>query len=351
MPDPRVDVTIGANTNPFAAGISKATLMLRGFIAGGTILAAAKSAIELGGSLLDMSNKAQVSTKWLQEVGYAAKMAGASMEDVTNAVFELRRAQAQALSGSGSDLRAFRELGISVGELRTMGAEGIFDRIAERVRKTGGGLKEVNAAMAIMGRGGKSLVASMVDGMSEARAEAQRLGLVLSDETIKAMDSLGDTIDTIGLKLKALTAELVRNVTSWTWWKGMIATVDNIRKTIGDIAMAGFRSPEKFTMEPYRNAAMLGILRQRRINEETEIAMASEGAGSSGRGKGKSGATPSDAIGKVSSPQVDQLARIGGYIGGAASGQQIGLQRRTVVVLGQIHAAVMTQNNLIREKL
>ncbi len=349
MRDPRVDVTIGANTTPFAAGLSKALISLRGFISGAAILALAKSSIDLGGSLQDMSNKAQVSTKWLQEVGYAAKMAGADMEDVTNAVFELRRAQAQALSGSGSDLRAFRDLGISVGELRSMGAEAIFDRIAERVRKTSGGLKEVNAAMAIMGRGGKSLVASMVDGMSEARAEAQRLGLVLSDETIQAMDKMGDTIDTIGLKLKALTAELVRNVSSWTWWKGMMATEENIKRTVGDIAMAGIRSPEKFTLQPYRNAAMLGILRQRRINEETQIAMAGESGGAGSKKKAPSAVT--DLGGKVPDLHADQLARIGLFVGGAASNQMLGEQRRTVSILGQIHAAVRTQNDLLRQKL
>lgn len=320
MADPRVDVTIGANVAQFAGAMQAVTGQLRGFLSLAAFTALAKSAIDLGGALTDMSNKTQVSVKWLQEVGYAASQTGSSIEDLANAIVELRRSQAQALRGSQSDTNAFAVLGVSIGELRTLNAEEIFDRIAESVRRSGGAIQEVNAAISVLGRGGKNILPAMVSGMAELRAEARDLGLVLDESAVAAMDNLGDTIDRVLLKLKVFTAQLVQMVQYGDFWK----TVLNVAKVPTQGILQAFREASWGDMEGLRNAWQ--TLKQTINGTYAKTIVEGsprpwEVSGNEGVNMDLSGA---DAVrpggrSKRSAETADTLQRIGGYISGAGS--------------------------------
>lgn len=327
MASPKVQVEIAANVQKFGAGIGSATKLLTGFLSLGAFAQAARAAIDLGSKINDLSNKAGVSAKWLQEVGYAAQMAGSSMEDVSQAVLDLRRAQVDALKGSKGDVDAFAALGIQVSELRSLQPEQLFDRVADSLEKSGGATKEVAAGLQVLGRGGRQLIGGIVDGFSEARQRAQELGIVLDDETIAAMDDLGDNIDTIKTSITAFTAVILKNMLAWHNWANLAKVVGAVWKMTNPMmlmnafaqggpsgVMAFIKSSVKeiddaiddySTSEAENTSDAEGRARKKR---DARSRMNAAGLGTITGGSGG---------GSGSELTVDRIAKIGGYVGGS----------------------------------
>lgn len=236
----RVEVILDANTRRFSAAFEKAGGLLRGFLTASALKNAALEAIRFGAGISDAAARAQVSTRWIQEVGYAASQAGSSMEAVTSAVEGLRKSMGQALGGSRQDLDAFAALGLSFRDLQSLSPEQVFDRMAAAVARSGAGMREVNAAVSVMGDGSRRLIPMMADGFDEARQRAEEMGLVLSEDTVDAMDDLDDKLDTVTKRLKGFTGELLYNLTSLNNWKHLWELTKNSAVGLGKMAAGIF---------------------------------------------------------------------------------------------------------------
>lgn len=340
----KLNVEIGADTTPMTAGLAKAASGLRSFLTLGALAGAARQAIAYGSAINDIGVKTQVGVKWLQQTAYAAKLAGSSMEDLGAALLDLRRAQAQALGGSEGDLGAFQALGIGLEELRSMSTEGLFDRIAAAVEKARGGIVETNAAIQVMGRGGRGLVGALVEGFSEARMEAERMGLVLEDSTIRAMDQLGDRLDMLKTRLTAVTAVMLKNLTSWANWVGLMRTVVNVDQTpkqmLGAFIGGGMNAISAI------NALGVGVAgwkRQMAIIDEYQAASDKEDEALERIGAPRSNLPAT--MGKRRRKEIEaanSLARLGLYTSGAATGGNalLRVQNQALVELRQMSAAL-----------
>ena len=312
MPSAILKAIIEADTTRLTSGLDKAMKELRSFLTLGALAAAARQAIAYGSAINDIATKSGVGVKWLQATAYAAKLAGSSLEELSNALIELRRAQAQALGGSASDVSAFAQLGISMDSLRSSSPEALFDRVADAVKRTNGGLQETNAALQVLGRGGKGLLAGMVDGFSESRQAAYDLGLVLEESTIKAMDELGDRLDTLKLGFTAFTAEVLKNMMSLNNWSHF-AQVLNEAFQAADVS-AWVRAALKGGP-----GAVVTELSSRlgKINGSiVDSYMAGE---DSTDRPGKKGSRDNGVMAPLRikpSGAVNELARMGGYVGG-----------------------------------
>jgi hypothetical protein len=370
MATPRVQVQIEADTKKFDAGFAKAAAMVRSVLTVGAIVGAARAAIELGSRISDLSNKAQVSAKWLQQIGYAAQMAGSSMDDVANAVLDMSRAQAEALAGSEGTVAAFKALGVTVADLRVMRGEQLFDRIAVSIEKGAGDSARMNAALQVLGRGGRQLIGGLAEGFSEARAEAERLGVVMSDEAVGAMDERGDRVDTLTLQVRVLSAEFLKNaghMNTWVTYGRIMQRTMNLTSPLawmrawasgkddGEGMMDGLKGGAKALVKHGNsnglgNGGVLNIfddilndlyLSQREESEQIQgrIRTRRERAGSANSGMGRQS-------GKASSPNADALARIGIYVGGAGSvnASLLDTQRQALTVLRAINSKVGAAN-------
>lgn len=333
----KLQVEIGANTTPLATGLQKAAGELRSFLTLGALASAASQAIAYGSAINDAAVKSGVGVKWLQATAYAAKLAGSSLEELSTALIELRRAQAQAMGGSATDAAAFARLGIPRGLIGQLGPEELFDRVASAVQQSQGGLEEVNAALQVLGRGGKGMLAGLVDGFSEARAEAYRLGLVLEDSTIKAMDQLGDRLDTVNLKLKAITATILRlmfdSKTSQAWME--IFKIISPAETLS--AMWNGRGDRLAQSVIENNLKAVTNIRQLLEDYEAE-----EAAAGSGGAKAAPGTGLDLGKGKRQRSAVSDLARIGGYMagGGVGGNPLLRVQNQALVELRQMRATL-----------
>ena len=169
----------GANISMIGAGITGLGASVLTPLAG-----MVKMFSDAGSSLNDMSGRTGVAVETLSSLGYAATMTGASMEDVEKALRKMQQ------NGFQAD-----QLGAIANELAAMS-----DPAARTAR-----------AMQIFGRSGTMLLPMLsggAAGLAEFRAQAERLGVVMSTADATAADELGDRMDEVKLSLKGVAMQI-----------------------------------------------------------------------------------------------------------------------------------------------
>lgn len=139
---------------------------------------------EAGSSIADMSARTGVSASKLSALGYAAGMTGASIEDLEKGI------------------RTMQKNGLSADKL---GA------VANKIASIKDPAKRTAYAMSIFGKAGASLIPMLsggAAGLAEFQKEAERLGLVMSDEDAASADELGDAMDKVKGTIKGVGMQI-----------------------------------------------------------------------------------------------------------------------------------------------
>jgi hypothetical protein len=174
---------------------------------------AIRGTIQYGSEISDTSDRLDVSAEAMQKWSYALKQNGADAGAAVSFFEKLGEAREKALGGDSDSLAAFQKLGVSAGDLRTKRIEDIGLQIGNAV-KAGDAQKLIGALRDIGGKGAGALVTAFKAGLSSTFADAQRLGLIISDEDIKQLDRAGDAIERIALQLKVGLAPAIVGIAS-----------------------------------------------------------------------------------------------------------------------------------------
>ncbi len=197
MPDVRISAGIDSSSvktglaeirayakETFASFDSIGKSFAGGFLGGvgiGSIVSFAKGVFDLAGHIEDLSERFGVGTKFIQQWAGAGEEAGVSMDDVAQALNKQTIAISRANNGNEQLVRDFQALGVSVGDLKNLTPEQIWEKISH---------SSMNAAsmVEIFGRNALSLIPvmkSVADGTVP-------LGEAIDDNVIKKLDSAGD---------------------------------------------------------------------------------------------------------------------------------------------------------------
>jgi hypothetical protein len=191
--------TLGTKLGGFAAG----------YLSAGFLASQARGAIEWASSLNDLSAGLGISTQALQEWMFAATQAGGKQEDIEAFFRKLAETRAQALGNpTGAQAQTFHEFGVSLADLQKLRLEDIARKVAQ-IFEVGDPQKLIAPLKIIGGKGAAGLIPAFSEGISQAAAEAQRLGLVLDEEVIAALDSMGDRLDRLSLRSKGFFAQML----------------------------------------------------------------------------------------------------------------------------------------------
>lgn len=211
---PQLNIQVGGNASGFFATLNQvraasarlntqigaqAGNSLKGqvmaFAGGFGIAALTQKTLEYAGRINDLSERLGISTDALQEFDYAARQNGASLEEMTGAMQRLAVSRQEALDNPRSDpARAFAALGISVQQLKNARLEDLFRGVSRAVKDAANPQQVLSEAIAVMGRGAPGVFAAMRSGLSESADEAHRLGLIMQNEVIRALDDVGDRL-------------------------------------------------------------------------------------------------------------------------------------------------------------
>ncbi len=250
---PRVDIRVGADVQPLTDGVKKASRsleMLGGtlsrYLGAAALAAAAQGVLNYAGALSDLSMRAGVTMEWLQAAGHAVKQGGASFEDLANGMGKLKSSMAGAAANQPKTVKAFRDLGISIDEIKKQSPELVFERIAAALEKAGGSAQSVKAAIAILGPGAKRLLPGMLEDFKGSMDDARKSGIVADDKDILAADQFGDLIGTLTTQAKAKALSLFRPSMQFLGKLGVgtRATLRGIGDAVAGPVVRGFQNQD-----------------------------------------------------------------------------------------------------------
>lgn len=257
-----IEIELAANMARLKADMEQAKALVGGAV--GQMQRAAESAkAALGGMLAGLSAAALAG--WVKsavdaadQTGKLANTIGVAARDVAGLqlAFRLGGSEAGALQTSvvqlakrvaeGDDV--FRRLGVNVrnadGTLK--GTKAVLYDVADRFAGMADGVAKTALATEIFGKSGADLVPMLNDGsagLREMAATAERLGLVIDDDTAKAAAQFNDTLDVLAQSgqgvARQLMAQLLPSLQSVAG--GMLETItqgDTLRKIADGLAVA-----------------------------------------------------------------------------------------------------------------
>lgn len=152
--------------------------------------------VATAGDRIDKQSQALgLSRKAFQEWDYILAQSGASIDSLGMSMKTMNEA---ILNNSAETAAGLSKLGLSAAHLQSLSPEDQFEAIVRAFQKMPAGSEKSALAMQLLGRNAQSLMPllnSSTDSIDELRANAEKLGLVMSDEDVDAAVAFGDALD------------------------------------------------------------------------------------------------------------------------------------------------------------
>jgi hypothetical protein len=195
--DARALETLGKQQKSLAK--SFAALGAMGVAAAGSLFGIAKSAANAGDKAAKTSQALGVNIEALQEMQYAAGLAGVETESFNNSLKFLSRSMFNVSKGSKESIESFAKIGKNLPALIQGGAsaETVMGELADRFKSMPDGAQKTALAIELFGRSGAQMIPMLNKGsqnMAELAAEARMLGLVIDKETAAASEEFNDNL-------------------------------------------------------------------------------------------------------------------------------------------------------------
>lgn len=195
-----------------AAGKKLAPVSGAASAVGGALLKLGYDAVTGADDLNTMAKQTGLTTEQLQKMKYASDLVDVSVEDIAGAMKKLK----PKIDPTNT---ALSDLGVAVqdadGNLRD--ANDVFFDTLEALSKIENETERDQKSMEIFGKSADSLAGIIDDGgegLKQYGDEAQRLGLILDQETIDALNETNDTIDKVKMQLGGTMAKIGADVGS-----------------------------------------------------------------------------------------------------------------------------------------
>ena len=197
-------VKVGVDKSGFTTGLASMENSVKGFgMKVGGILAGAfafdkiiqgfSNAIDKGDQLQDLANRFGVAASSLQQIGNAASLSGAGLEDVASAMNKLAVNAGKAIGGDEALKRSFEDIGLSVEQLKQMSPQDIFFALSEAIKNTSNPLEAFAKAQAVAGKSVGALMETLRMGSPAIQELGNSMG-VLSNETIAKLAAASDAL-------------------------------------------------------------------------------------------------------------------------------------------------------------
>ncbi len=175
----------------FGLSMGKIGGLLAGAFGVTAIVGAVKSFTNLTSQLTDLSAKTGIGTSALQKLKFMAEQSGGSLEQVSTAI---ARMGANLVAGDKSAVQAMQRLGLSIEDVRRMQPDQAFAAIADKIAAIESPMERSRLAMLLFGRSGADLLPMMTGHLADMGKKAEDMGLILSDDVVKAGDDFGDSL-------------------------------------------------------------------------------------------------------------------------------------------------------------
>ena len=204
-------LTLRTDSKKFDKGIGKAKESAGGLLSkfggltagatalGGVLAVIGKRFIDNADKIAKMSRTLGVSIQFLSGMEHTAKLTGTSLDVVDRTLGLLARNIVDANNGVGEATSQFKALGIRLhkenGQLKD--TDEVLLELADKFSQLPDSTVKTAAAMKLFGRSGKDLIPLLNEGaagLGAMHAEAEGLGLILSDEGALSAEAFNDAM-------------------------------------------------------------------------------------------------------------------------------------------------------------
>jgi len=279
--------------NSALAGAKGLILQLGAAVGVGALIALTRQASEAADKLGKMGQSVGASVENLSALRLVSEKANVPMEALTATLTIFNKQVGLFQSGSKDVVAAFEQIGVSVEDLRGLDAAERLDLLASKFGALKDSPEKAALALQIFGRRAAEIIPLLNDlsegGLPAAAREAERLGVVLTEETARAAQAVNDDFTTLKLQLETGFARFVqglapqiastmqsiqtvlgKNADAWQFWgevvggivKGvgffLVSTFDAVATTIrqiGVIAGGVFSAIDKGIRRDFAGAA------------------------------------------------------------------------------------------------
>lgn len=178
----------------------------------GGLLAMANSTSESAAKYLELSQRTDIGIESLERWGYAASQSGADIGKLEVGMKKLSSNIVDATSKSGASRDAFKKLGISMTDLSKMSPEQAFDTVMNKLADMPNSAEKNVVGNQLLGKSYtelKTLLSEGSDGMQTLKDKADKLGIVMSGDSVVAAEGFGDTMDDVKLSFDGVKNKIV----------------------------------------------------------------------------------------------------------------------------------------------
>lgn len=184
------------------------------------MLDVAKETAAAGDEIDKVSQRMGLSAEAYQKWDYVLSQSGVDINSMQTGLKTLTNQIGLASNGSEDAAERFAQLGISAKDLKTMSREEVFAATIKGLQGMGDTTERAALANKLFGKSGQEIIPLLnqsAESTEELMKKAEELGLIMSDEAVKASADFQDALDTLGrtatgLKNK-LGAELLPSLT------------------------------------------------------------------------------------------------------------------------------------------
>lgn len=176
-----------------------------GFTAIGARLATLSGDID---RLAKTSRKLGIDVGPLQRLEHAAKLSGVQVNQLESGLQRMVRRVSEAARGTGEAQGAIDELGLSAEELNQLSPDEQFLAIAQALSEVPNQADRVRLAFKLFDAEGVNLLKMMSDGaqgVKDMGDQLDRMGGIVDQKTVKAVERLNDNMTTLSANMDALT--------------------------------------------------------------------------------------------------------------------------------------------------
>jgi hypothetical protein len=232
-------VNLTANSTKLQSALKAAQKNIELFAAGAgaAAVAAVTRFMQVGSALDDMSQRTGVAASELSSLGFAAKMTDTSLEAVQGSLVKMQKFLGEVSDGTTAAVDTLDRLGITTQQLEGLTPDQQFKAFAEAISKVEDPTQKMNAAMGVFGKSAAEILPLLNEGAAGIEAfqkEAERLGLVMSDDMATSAAQAADSIDAL---------LLVANATAVRFGAALAPAITAVAKIISELVAT---SPKLF---------------------------------------------------------------------------------------------------------
>lgn len=179
----------------------------------GAVVSSLKSAIDRADELRDASIRLGVGVDVLSKWSYAAKQTGTDIDGLNKGLKLLAKNASEALDPKSDKAKLFDALGISKDDLTDLTT--LVPKVADAFKQLPDGPQKAAVAMELFGKSGADLIEFLnqgSDGLKTFGDRAQRLGIVISQDTANAADEFNDKLDDLKTAFTGLSTQVASDL-------------------------------------------------------------------------------------------------------------------------------------------